>query len=160
MLSVEKPATASPVRSLGAPSPIALRLGKLATAMSMSCCAWSAAVPGSKRRGVSAPGTPTRSLTGTSRQPCFLQVAASVGTVQFMSAANTSRPPVATAISSLSQLPVRPTNTSSTAKRCSSSWPVSMEPTMRRPLAPAALALSCAAGLWAAAMRAAPIIGS
>ena len=69
-------------------------------------------------------------------------VSASVGTVQFMSAAKTSMAPVATAVSWLSQLPVRPTNTSSTSKRCTSSSPVSMEPTMWRPLAPAALALS------------------
>ncbi len=103
---------------------------------------------------------PMTSLTGTSRVPWAAQVAPRVGTVQFMSAAKTSRPPVATASSSLSQLPVRPTKTSSTSKRCTSSWPVSMEPTMRSPLAPAALAFSCAAGSWAAAMRAAPTMGS
>ncbi len=78
-----------------------------------------------------------------SRAPWAAQVAARVGTVQFMSAAKTSMAPVAIAISWFSQLPVRPTKTSSTGKRCTSSWPVSMLPTMRRPLAPAARALAC-----------------
>ena len=103
---------------------------------------------------------PTRSLTGTSRVPWAAQVAPRVGTTQFMSAAKTSTPPVATASSSVSQLPVRPTKTSSTSKRWTSSWPVSMEPTMRRPLAPAAFAASWTAGSWAAAISAAPTIGS
>src|SRR5674536_266740 len=58
--------------------------------------------------------------------PTLGATCAAHGTVQFMSAAKTSRPPVATASSSVSQLPVSPTKTSSTSKRWTSSWPVSM----------------------------------
>ena len=101
-----------------------------------------------------------RSLTGMSSVPWALQVSARVGTVQFMSAANTSTAPVATTISVASQLPVSPTKTSSTGKRCTSSWPVSMLPTMRKPWAPAARAAAWTASACAASIRAAPSMGS